>query len=91
MGSLVMPSNCIWRPIVVLVAFAFGHYLVGGLLLQYNRFVIDIVQARKSEPDPSAGKANIAIHPAEEARQLAISLEKYALEIQKRRSPWKAS
>lgn len=91
MESLGMPSNWIWRPIVVLVAFAFGHYLVAGLLLQYNRFAIDIAQARKSEPDPSAGKAKIAIRPAQEGRQLAISLDKYALEIQKRRSPWKAS
>ncbi|KAJ5989379.1 ABC-2 type transporter [Penicillium waksmanii] len=91
MESLGMPSNWIWRPIVVLVAFAFGHYLVAGLLLQYNRFAIDIAQARKSEADPSAGKAKTAIRPAEEARQLAISLDKYALEIQKRRSPWRAS
>jgi ABC-type multidrug transport system ATPase subunit len=89
MDSLGMPSNWIWRPIVILVAFTLGHYLLAGLLLQYNRFAIDIAQARKSEGDPSAKKAKIAIRPAEEARRVAISLDKYALEIRKRRLPWK--
>ncbi|OQE28540.1 hypothetical protein PENSTE_c003G09880 [Penicillium steckii] len=91
MESLGMPSNWIWRPIVVLIAFALGHYLVAAILLQYNRFAIDIAQARKAEPDPSAGKAKVSIRPAEETRQVAISLDKYALEIRKRRLPGKIS
>lgn len=88
MNSLGMPSNWIWRPIVVLVAFVVGHYLLAGLLLQYNRFAIDIAQARKTEGDPSAGKAKIAIRPALEVRSVAISLDKYALEIRKQQLPW---
>lgn len=88
MDSLGMPSNWIWRPIVVLVAFTVGHYLLAGLLLQYNRFAIDIAQARKTDGDPSAGKAKIAIRPAQEVRRVAISLDKYALEIRKQRLPW---
>lgn len=88
MDSLGLPSNWIWRPIVILVAFTLGHYLLAGLLLQYNRFAIDIAQARKSEGDPSAKKAKIAIRPADQARRVAISLDKYALEIRKRRLPW---
>ncbi|KXG48696.1 ABC-2 type transporter [Penicillium griseofulvum] len=87
MESLGMPSNWIWRPIVVLVAFAIGHYLLAGLLLQYNRFAINVAQARKAEGDPS-GKSKLAIRPTEEARKVAISLDKYALEIQKREYPW---
>lgn len=90
MDSLGMPSNWIWRPIVVLVTFTLGHYLLAGLLLQYNRFAIDIAQARKTEGDPSAGKAKIAIRSAQEVRRVAISLDKYALEIRKRRWPWQS-
>lgn len=90
MDSLGMPSNWIWRPIVVLVAFILGHYLLAGLLLQYNRFAIDIAQARKTEGDTSAGKAKIAIRSAQEVRRVAISLDKYALEIRKRRWPWQS-
>jgi len=91
MESLGMPSNWIWRPIVVLIAFALGHYMVAAILLQYNRFAIDIAQARKPESDPSAGKAKLSIRPTEETRQVAISLDKYALEIRKRRLPGKVS
>ena len=91
MESLGMPSNWIWRPIVVLVAFTVGHYLLAGLLLQYNRFAIDVARARKAEGDPSAGKAKLAIRPAEETRRVAISLDRYALEIRKRRLPWQSS
>ncbi|KAJ5235275.1 uncharacterized protein N7469_004443 [Penicillium citrinum] len=91
MESLGMPSNWIWRPIVVLIAFALGHYMVAAILLQYNRFAIDIAQARQPESDPSAGKAKLSIRPTEETRQVAISLDKYALEIRKRPLPGKVS
>lgn len=87
MDSLGLPSNWIWRPIVVLVGFALGHYLVAAFLLQYNRFAIDIAQARKAESDPSAGKAKVATRPAKDVRRVAITLDEYALEIRKRRLP----
>lgn len=88
MQSLGIPSNWIWRPIVVLIAFMIVHYFVAGLLLQYNRYAIDIAQARKTENDPSAGKAKIAVRPAGDVRRVAISLDKYALEIRKKKLPW---
>ncbi|KAJ5773581.1 hypothetical protein N7457_008477 [Penicillium paradoxum] len=88
MESLGMPSNWIWRPIVVLVAFVVGHYTLAGLLLQYNRFAIDVAQARKTEGDPSSKKAKLAIRPADEVRRVALSLDQYALDIQKRQYPW---
>ncbi|CAG7925873.1 unnamed protein product [Penicillium olsonii] len=91
MENLGFPSNWIWRPIVVLVAFVIVHYLFAGLLLQYNRFAIDIAQARQSEGDASKAKSKIAIRPSEEVRKVDISLEQYALEIRKKRFPWRAA
>ncbi|KAF7713036.1 Uncharacterized protein PECH_002163 [Penicillium ucsense] len=88
MDSLGLPSNWIWRPIMILIGFVLGQYLVAGLLLQYNRFGIDIAQARPAESASSAKKAKISIRPAEEARRVAISLDEYALEIRKRSLPW---
>lgn len=88
MDSLGMPSNWIWRPIVVLVAFAVGHYLFAALLLQYNRFAIDVAQARKTDGDFSGGKSKIAIRPTEETRKVKISLDQYTLDIRKKRWPW---
>lgn len=83
MDSMGFPPNWIWRPIVVLMAFVLGHYLLAGLLLQYNRFAMGIAQARKTDVDLSAGKEKIVVRP-NEVRQVAISLDKYALEIKKR-------
>ncbi|KAJ5156010.1 hypothetical protein N7492_008813 [Penicillium capsulatum] len=91
MESLGMPSNWIWRPIVVLIAFAVGHYLFAALLLQYNRFAIDVAQARQTEGDTTASKSKIAIRPTEETRKVAISLDRYTLDIEKRRWPWQSA
>ncbi|KAJ9201894.1 hypothetical protein DTO164E3_3332 [Paecilomyces variotii] len=84
MESLGMPNNWIWRPIIVLVAFVIGFYLLAGLLLQYNRFGIGVAQARKADVDLSAGKEKITARSAEEVRRVAISLDKYAMQIRKR-------
>ncbi|RJE20910.1 ABC transporter [Aspergillus sclerotialis] len=83
MDSMGFPSHWIWRPIVVLVAFVVGHYLLAALLLQYNRFAMGIAQARKTDVDLSAGKEKIAVRP-NEVRKVAISLDNYSLEIKKR-------
>lgn len=83
MDSMGFPSNWIWRPIVVLIAFVLGHYLLAAVLLQYNRFAMGIAQARKTEVDLSAGKEKIAVRP-NEVRKVAISLDNYSLEIKKR-------
>ncbi|EAW09537.1 putative ABC efflux transporter [Aspergillus clavatus NRRL 1] len=84
MENLGFPSTWIWRPIVILVAFAVGHYLLAGVLLQYNRFAMDIAQARKTDIDLSSGKEKTAERRVEEARPVTITLDKYALEIRKR-------
>lgn len=83
MDSMGFPSNWIWRPIVVLIAFVLGHYLLAAGLLQYNRFAMGIAQARKTDVDLSAGKEKIAVRP-NEVGKVAISLDDYSLEIKKR-------
>ncbi|CAI7647703.1 unnamed protein product [Penicillium bialowiezense] len=91
MESLGLPSNWIWRPIVVLAAFSVAHYLFAALMLQYNRFAIDVAQTRQNEGDSSGGKAKFATRPAEELRKVTISLNKYALQIRKKRFPWQSA
>ncbi|KAJ5888498.1 hypothetical protein N7495_008539, partial [Penicillium taxi] len=91
MESLGMPSDWIWRPIVVLIAFAIVQYTAAAILLQYNRFAINVAQARTSEGAQPTNKAKIAIRQTEEARLVAVSLDKYALEVRKRRLPWRSS
>ncbi|KAH8423957.1 putative ABC efflux transporter [Aspergillus melleus] len=84
MENLGFPSNWIWRPIVVLVAFVLGHYLLAAVLLEYNTFAVNVAQARASDSDLSAGKEKIAVREAQEARRVTTSLENYAMDIHKR-------
>ncbi|KAE8148190.1 P-loop containing nucleoside triphosphate hydrolase protein [Aspergillus avenaceus] len=83
MENLGLPPNWIWRPIVVLVAFVLGHYMLAAVLLQYNRFAMDIAQARKSDKELLTSIEAMTVRPAE-TRKVTISLDKYALDIHKR-------
>lgn len=89
-SSLGLPSNWIWRPIVILLGYVIGFYLLGALLLQYNTFAMGIAQARKAEVQSNTGKEAIAVRSKEEIRRVSIFLDKYALEIKKRDQFWKS-
>lgn len=89
--SLGLPSNWIWRPCVILVAYVIGFYTLAGLLLQYNKFAMGIAQARKSDGDAQTGKEMAVVtRSTEDIRRVLISLNKYTLEIKKKDYFWKA-
>lgn len=82
MDSLGLPSNWIWRPLVILCAFACAFYLGAWLLLHFWRVEISVAAARKGETDRGAGKERVE-HP-EEPRTILVKLAGYSLNILKR-------
>ncbi|KAI9730845.1 MAG: hypothetical protein M1834_005563 [Cirrosporium novae-zelandiae] len=84
MQSLNLPDNWVWRPMVILVAYAIAFYLGAGIVLKYWKFEIEVAQALKSNKDTSAGKEKIIARPAEAVREVEIGLDKYGLDIEKR-------
>ncbi|KAL1959781.1 hypothetical protein VTO42DRAFT_926 [Malbranchea cinnamomea] len=85
MQSLGLPRNWIWRPMVILIGYIIGFYILAASLLQFRKVDIDVAQARKSpDGDFSAGKEKFVVRPPEEMRMVSITLDKYALELQKR-------
>ncbi|EOD49342.1 putative abc transporter protein [Neofusicoccum parvum UCRNP2] len=84
MESLGFPSNWIWRPIIVLLAFVIAFYIGAGLILRFWKVEMQIGRARKDESDESAGKEKMTSRSLEEVRTVNIRLEDYALEIEKR-------
>jgi ABC-type multidrug transport system ATPase subunit len=84
MRSLGLPGNWIWRPIVILIAFIIFFYIVSGLILQFKTVDMEVAQSRQSDEDLSAGKEKFAARPPDEGRRVSITLDKYALDIQKR-------
>ncbi|KAF2661680.1 P-loop containing nucleoside triphosphate hydrolase protein [Lophiostoma macrostomum CBS 122681] len=84
LNSLGFPSNWVWRPILVLVGFAILFYILAGILLRFLRAEIEMARARPSNADASAGKENMAAQASAQVRNIAIRLESYALNVEKR-------
>ncbi|KAH7010727.1 P-loop containing nucleoside triphosphate hydrolase protein [Macrophomina phaseolina] len=84
MESLGFPSNWIWRPIIVLLAFVIAFYVGAGFILRFWKVEMQIGRARQDESDESAGKEKMSERSLEEVRTVRIRLEDYALEIEKR-------
>jgi ABC-type multidrug transport system ATPase subunit/ABC-type multidrug transport system permease subunit len=79
-----IPGNWIWRPIVILVAFAIGYFLLSGIILQVNRQEIKVAKGRMDETDSSAGKERMTARSAEDVRFVTVRLEGYQLNVARR-------
>jgi ABC-type multidrug transport system ATPase subunit len=84
MASLGFPQNWLWRPIVILVGFVIIFYTIAGLGLRYIRVEMSIAKARTADTDLSAGKEKMAVRSAAEVRTVDITLDKFALDLDKR-------
>ncbi|EGC42301.1 ABC transporter [Histoplasma capsulatum var. duboisii H88] len=84
MESLGLPPNWLWRPTLILFSFLMFFYIAAGLLLQFRKVDMDVVQAINNDGDLSAGKEKLVPRPPEGARKVSIRLNKYELEIQNR-------
>jgi ABC-type multidrug transport system ATPase subunit len=84
LNSLGFPSNWVWRPILVLVGFAIAFYALAGVILRFWKAEIEMARARPSNADASAGKENMVAQSSVQVRNVAIKLEGYALNVEKR-------
>jgi ABC-type multidrug transport system ATPase subunit len=83
MNSLGLPENWVWRPIAIMVGFVIMFYILAGVGLKVIRVDMGIARARNSDTDMSAGKEKMAIRAAE-VRTVDVSLDKFALDLDKR-------
>ncbi|KAH0559872.1 hypothetical protein GP486_003609 [Trichoglossum hirsutum] len=91
MDSLGLPSNWIWRPILVAISFAIAFFLGAWLVLAFWKVDIDVLQARNKRDDTlPLGKESTAFQSAQGVRRVAIALGEYKLEVQ-RRHLWRRS
>lgn len=85
--SLGFPAEWVTIPIIVSSCFAVVFYCLSWVGLTYVKQDMTIARARVSEKDLSAGKEKMAPRPIEQVRTIDVSLEKFALDLDKR-SPW---
>jgi ABC-type multidrug transport system ATPase subunit len=90
MDSLGLPSNWLWRPILVAISFAVAFFFGAMLVLTFWRVDIDIARARKDSNALLSGKQNAVSSSSQEVRRVAIGLDGYGLEVHKRHL-WKRS
>ncbi|KAF2687979.1 ABC transporter-like protein [Lentithecium fluviatile CBS 122367] len=84
LDALGFPDNWVWRPIIALLGFVIAFYLGAGILLKFWSADIAMARARPSNTDASAGKEKMTARSAEEFRSIAIRLDGYGLDIEKR-------
>jgi ABC-type multidrug transport system ATPase subunit len=84
MNALGLPSNWVVRPIIILVCFVVMFVSLSWVGLKYKRVEMSIAQARISNTDLSAGKEKMTVRSVAEARTVDISLDKFALDLEKR-------
>ncbi|KAK1994894.1 ABC transporter [Colletotrichum falcatum] len=84
MDSLGFPSNWIWRPIVVMVAFIVFFCVLSAVGLQYIRQQMTIARARNSDTDLSAGKEKMTARSISEVRTINVGLDAFGLALKKR-------
>lgn len=84
LNALGFPHDWVWRPTIVLLSFVIAFYLGAGILLKFWSAEIVMARARPSNTDASAGKEMMAVRSAEEFRSIAIRLEGYGLDLEKR-------
>ncbi|WEW60487.1 hypothetical protein PRK78_005974 [Emydomyces testavorans] len=84
MQSLGLPSNWIWRPMVVLVGFIILFFAAAYFILEFRKVDLRVAQSRRRDGDMSAGKEKFVARPPSDTRHISIRLDDYSLEIQKK-------
>ncbi len=67
-----------------MAAFIAFFYALSGIGLKFIRVEMGIARARNSEMDLSAGKEKLMVRSAEEVRTVNVSLDRFALDLDKR-------
>ncbi|KAF1983495.1 P-loop containing nucleoside triphosphate hydrolase protein, partial [Aulographum hederae CBS 113979] len=81
---LSVPGNWRWRPLLVLVSFVLGTYLVAGILLYLIKTEMKMSRARPREKDDLVGKEKAEIAAHGDVPTVKIDLDRYTVDLHKR-------
>ena len=79
-----IPPNWIWRPIVILLAFAILYFLLSALLFASSRQDIKVAKARTDDTDKAAGKQRMRPRSSGDVRSVTMRLQEYTIGVASR-------
>ncbi|KIV96500.1 hypothetical protein, variant [Exophiala mesophila] len=81
--SLHLPSNWLWRPIVVLVAFVIFFFILSGIVLQLQTTEVEMAKVHTSEaPD---AEAVLVGQRSPDEHTITVTLDNFGLDVQLKR------
>ncbi|KAI0096875.1 P-loop containing nucleoside triphosphate hydrolase protein [Nemania sp. FL0031] len=84
LDNLGLPRHWISRPIIAMLGFVFLFILTSWIGLAFINVEMTIARSRTSGTDFSTGKEKMIQRPMQEARTIDVSLDKFALRLEKR-------
>lgn len=85
LASLNLPSNWLWRPIVVLFGFGMFFFILSAIILQVITVEVDMAKTYGSDVSYSAESLQTTTRPDDANRTITVSLAHFGLEIESKR------
>ena len=80
LASLNLPSNWLWRPIIVLFGFIVFLFILSGLILHMQKTEVEMAKIHGSEAPDSSEGVQIG-RPLGDEHGIRVSLENFGLEV----------
>ncbi|KIW10886.1 hypothetical protein PV08_10185 [Exophiala spinifera] len=85
LASLNLPSNWLWRPIVVLVGFALFFFILSGLILQVLTTEVEMAKQHDSEITYEVESLQTMTLPGDKERGIRVTLDHFGLDLETQR------
>ncbi|EXJ95582.1 hypothetical protein A1O1_00704 [Capronia coronata CBS 617.96] len=85
LASLNLPSNWLWRPIVVLVGFILFFFILSGVTLQVLTTEVEVAKTHENKAASSADSQETNVRRGGTTRTVTVALDHFGLEIDRKR------
>ncbi|KAJ9617388.1 hypothetical protein H2204_013854 [Knufia peltigerae] len=85
LASLNLPSNWLWRPIIVLVGFVLFFFILSGIILQVLTTEVEMAKQHDSEVMYEAESQQAIVRSGDGDRGITVTLDHFGLDLETQR------
>ncbi|KIX01062.1 uncharacterized protein Z518_10128 [Rhinocladiella mackenziei CBS 650.93] len=85
LASLDLPSNWLWRPIVVLFGFGLFFFILSGVILQVIATEVEMAKTHESKATYSTESLHHTARSEDENGAITVALDQFGLEVESKR------